>query len=208
MATIQTLLTLKEAEGTRLASPLPANPIASFAAADINTLLAGTNPQPEGIRLHFQKTTDNATVGLIAVSLGLILVDNPSGGTSVSNMEMTSSTKKYVQRGSQGSGEHTASEYRALFPSLNDKFSGNNTCVFFSRFDLKNILNQAGVTGIAFFPASIQRSFTPDAPEQFDTLIAAGINDAGQPQGSLKIRSELPCPPHCGDDYPPKDRPA
>lgn len=206
MATIVKQLTLRESLGSRVSIPTAAPVIATYTAGEISTLLAGTSPVPEGIRFHFEKDAGNATVGLIAVSLAVQSVPSAFGGSELHNLELTSATKKYVRRGA-GTADLTASQYAAQFPEQQVKgVSRNgitNACVFFSRNDLQAILNQNGIAGIAFFPANIVRSFITNQPETFDSLIAAGTNDAGTPQG-LAILSELPCPPHCGDDYPPQ----
>ena len=202
MATIQKKITLKEAVGTKFSGTLPATPIATFPIEEINVLLAGTTPVPEGIRFHFEKAAGNTTVGLIGVSLGVHPVDSPAGGMSVVNFEITSATKKYVWHGTQHK-QLTDEEYRSQFPSQANKTSSrdgiSNACVFFSRLDLKEIGSQAGITHMAFFLTTIERTFT--SVEVFDTLVAVGLDSAGVKLG-LQIRSEDPCPPHCGDDYP------
>lgn len=206
--TILKQLTLRESLGTKITGPLPATRFAAFNAGEISTLLAGTSPVPEGIRFHFEKNAGNNTVGLIAVSLGVVAVPSAAGGTELHNRELTSATKKYLRRNGDRtvSEDLEASEYQARFSTRQNKAAATNgitnACVFFSRTDLQEILNQSGVTGIAFFPSSVVRTFTA-LPETYDTLLAVGITDAGAPSG-IQIRSELPCPPHCGDDYPPE----
>lgn len=205
--TILKQLTLRESIGTKMTGPFPATRLATFTASEISTLLAGTSPVPEGIRFHFEKNAANSTVGLIAVSLGVVAVPSAAGGTELHNRELTSGTKKYLRRNGDRtvSEDLEASEYQARFSTQQNKASATNgitnACVFFSRTDMQEILNQDGVTGIAFFPSSIVRAFTA-LPETYDTLLAVGISGAGTPSG-IQIRSELPCPPHCGDDYPP-----
>jgi hypothetical protein len=205
MATIRKQLTLKEATGTKVPGILPAIPIATFDMNEINTLLAGTTPVPEGIRFHFEKAPDNSTAGLIAVSLGVKLMPSPAGGTTVMNVEITSGTKRYLWRGTE-SRDLTQEQYRTQFPTQADKATSrdgiSNACVFFSRLDLKEVLAQDGATHIAFFPQRLTRTFTT-IEETFDTLVAVGLNRAGTAL-DIKIMSELPCPPHCGDDYPPQ----
>jgi hypothetical protein len=190
-------LTLKQMLGIKTTTVLPAAPIAVYSEAEIETLLAGTNPEPEGIRFHFDRPSGQTTVGLIAVSIAL----RPIGNTEVSTFELTSDTKEYVQRGSTNKNLNAA-QFRENFPTIGEKgqSGNNNVCVFFSRFDLRELLDQAGITRIAFFPANIERNFTGKT-ESFDTLLAVGQTAAGVTQG-LQIRSELPCPPHCGNDYP------
>jgi len=205
MATIQKQLTLKESLGTKVPAFVQATPVARYTASEINTLLAGTSPVPEGIRLHFEKAPGNSTVGLIAVSLGVVSVPSLSGGTELHNLELTSATKKYLRRGGN-TADLTAQEYRAQFPGQQIKATSRdgitNACVFFSRTDLREILNQEGITGVVFFSTTIERTFTSLA-ETFDSLVAVGFSGSGTTQG-IQIRSELPCPPHCGDDYPPE----
>lgn len=205
--TILKQLTLRESLGTKTTGPIPATRLATYTASEISTLLAGTSPAPEGIRFHFEKTAGNSTAGLIAVSLGVVAVPSASGGTELHNLELTSATKKYLRRNGNRtvSEDLEAPEYQSRFASQQEKAVATNgitnACVFFSRTDLQEILGQDGVTGIAFFPATIVRTFTA-LPETYDTLLATGITDAGTTAG-IQIRSELPCPPHCGDDYPP-----
>lgn len=205
MATIQKQLTLKESLGTKVPGILATAPVATYTATEISTLLAGTSPVPEGIRFHFEKASGDITVGLIAVSLGVVSVPSASGGTEIHNLELTSATKKYLRRGSS-TADLTAQEYLTQFPGQQVKAVSRdgitNACVFFSRTDLREILNQEGIGRIAFFPATIERTFTA-LPETYATLVAVGLNSAGTAQG-VQIRSELPCPPHCGDDYPPE----
>ena len=209
MATIRKQLTLKEATGTKVPNFLPVTPIAVFTINEINTLLAGTMPVPEGIRFHFEKAADNAAVGLIAVSLGVKLTDSPAGGTTVMNVEITSGTKKYLWRGTE-SRDLTVEQYRTQFPMQADKAASRdgitNVCVFFSRLDLKEILAQEGATQLALFPQTLSRTFITSPQfieETFDTLVAVGLNSAGTAL-DMQIMSEVPCPPHCGDDYPPQ----
>jgi hypothetical protein len=191
-------LTLRQMLGTQTTETLPAAPLAVYSEAEIETLLAGDDPQPEGIRFHFDRPAGSVTVGLIAVSLVLV----PVGNTAVSTFEFTSDTKKYVQRGATNASL-SKEQFKEAFQALDTKGQAGNTsvCVFFSRLDLRQLLDQPGITRIAFFPSSIQRNFT-GAILNFDTLLAIGQTSAGVTQG-LQIRSELPCPPHCGDDYPP-----
>ncbi len=206
MVTIRRQLTLKEALGTKVPNFVPATPIATFTTDELNVLLGGTTPVPEGIRFHFEKAADNTTVGLIAVSLGVRLVDSPAGGTTVANIEMTSATKKYLWHGTQ-QRQLTVEEYHTQFPGQATKGAVgrdgiSNACVFFSGNDLREIRAQTGVVEIAFFRNTISRKFDPALVEEnFDTLVAIGRNSAGATVG-LQIQSELPCPPHCGDDYP------
>lgn len=191
-------LTLRQMLGTQTTESLPATPIAVYSEAEIETLLSGNDPQPEGIRFHFDRPAGRVTVGLIAVSLVLV----PVGNTAVSTFEFTSDTKKYVQRGATNALLSRA-QFQETFPALATKGQAGNAsvCVFFSRLDLRQLLDQPGITRIAFFPSSIQRNFTGDL-QSFETLLAVGQTSAGVTQG-LQIRSELPCPPHCGEDYPP-----
>lgn len=207
MATILHQLTLKEVLGTKIPAVPQSAPIAKYTGAEINTLLAGTSPVPEGVRFHFEKAAGNFTVGLIAVSLGVRPIDNPAGGTEIHNFEITSATKNYLRRDNTGAGtDLTATQYRDQFPTQGVKASSRdgitNACVFFSRTDLREVLTQEGVTGIALFLSSIERTFTTSVVETYDTLVVAGLNSTGAIQGSVIIRSESPCPPHCGDDYP------
>lgn len=186
--------------GTRPQTDLPATPpIAVYNEAELETLLAGNAPEPEGIRFHFDRPSGTETVGLIAVSL-IVVSPEP---TTVSTHELSNSTKKYVQRGAR-SAEMTKTEFTQSFPAIAAKGldSNNSVCVFFSRTDLREILDQEGVTRVAFFPASIERNFT-GRTESFDTLLAIGQTADGVTQG-IQIKSELPCPPHCGEDYPPE----
>lgn len=190
-------LTLRQMLGTKTTEALPVSPIAVYTEAEIETLLSGTDPQPEGIRFHFDRPSEQDTVGLIAVSLALVSVSP----TEVRNFEFTNDTKRYVQRGATNASL-SAGEFKANFRTLASKGqAGNNSvCVFFSRLDLRELLDQEGITRIAFFPARIERNFTGNA-ERFDSLMAVGQTANGVVQGK-QIRSEMPCPPHCGDDYP------
>jgi hypothetical protein len=190
-------LVLKELTGTKTNVTLTDSPIAVYTEAELETLLAGPDPVPEGIRFHFDRPVGAVTVGLIAVSLTVVAL----GNTQLRNFEFTSGTKKYVRRGAK-TESLSPEQFRQELPALAFKGGGDNVsvCVFFSRLDLRELLDQPEITKIAFFPATIQRSFTAVA-ETFDTLVAVGQTSRGVTQG-LQIRSELPCPPHCGDDYP------
>lgn len=190
-------LTLRQMLGTKTTDVLSDSPIAVYNEAEIETLLSGTDPQPEGIRFHFDRPSGQETVGLIAVSLALVSVSP----TEVRNFELTTDTKRYVQRGAT-SASLSSTEFHANFRALASKgAAGNNSvCVFFSRLDLRELLDQDGITRIAFFSARIERNFTGKA-ESFDSLMAVGQTASGVIQG-MQIRSEMPCPPHCGDDYP------
>ncbi|MCB0529163.1 MAG: hypothetical protein KDC61_05075 [Saprospiraceae bacterium] len=205
MATILKQLTLADAQGTKVLNFVPTAFIARFTADEINTLLLheSSNSEPQGIRFHFEKNTVNATVGLIAVSLGVISIPDGSGGTVLHNRELTSGIKKYLRRGA-ATADLTATEYQTQFPDQREKLNSpngiTNSCVFFSRTDLQEILGQSGVTGIAFFSTTIERTFTATR-EIYDSLVAVGTDSGGATLG-MQIRSELPCPPHCGDDYP------
>lgn len=192
-------LALKELTGTKLSTDLPkSQPIAVYSEAELETLLAGTNPEPQGIRFHLDRPSGGTTtVGLIAVSLIVV----PFGKTMLRNSEFASGNKKYVQRGTTNA-ELTTEQFQTQFASLALKgTSGNNSvCVFFSRTDLREILDQQGITRIAFFPTTIQRNFTGRS-EDFDSLLAIGQTSVGI-TGGIQIQSEMPCPPHCADDYP------
>ncbi len=195
-------LVLRQMQGTRTAVDLPASPIAVYSEAEIETLLApeaNLAVDPEGIRFHFDRPSGTNTVGLVAVSLGLI--PNPNIAAAVGTSEISSETKKYVQRG-QTKREISKEVFLSDFQSLANKgVAGNNSvCVFYGRNDLRELLDQPGITRIAFFPAQIQRNFT-GLTESYDTLLAVGQTATGVTQG-LQIISELPCPPHCSDDYP------
>lgn len=192
-------LILKQMIGTESPGFIPTTPIAVYNENELETLLSGDNPEPEGIRFHFDRASGGETVGLVAVCLILV----PIGSTMVRNFELSDATKKYQQRGAT-SAALTAEQFRALpqFTSIASKGgSGNqNVCVFFSKLDLRRLLDQPEITRIAFFPASIQRNFT-GTDQTFESLVAIGQTSNGTTQG-LQLLSELPCPPHCGDDYP------
>ncbi len=194
-------LVLKQLVGTPVPDFAPTTPIAVYTQTEIETLISGDNPSPEGVRFHFDRPVGTETVGLVAVCLITVPVEN----TMLRNHELTTGTKKYVHRTNTRSTANflEAENFRTMFASVAFKGGGggnNSVCVFFSRTDLQNILDQPGVSRIAFFPATIQRSFTSVA-QNFDTLVAVGQTSAGALTG-IQLRSELPCPPHCGDDYP------
>ncbi|MBC7773913.1 MAG: hypothetical protein H7246_00635 [Phycisphaerae bacterium] len=194
-------LVLKQLIGTPVPEFVPTTPIAVYTETEIETLITGDNPMPEGVRFHFDRPSGTETVGLVAVCLTAAPIDN----TMLRNFEFTSGTKKYVHRTKTSSTANflDAEGFRSMFASVAFKGGGggnNSVCVFFSRTDLRMILDQTGVSRIAFFPSTIQRSFTT-TPQNFDTLVAIGQTSAGALMG-VQIRSELPCPPHCGDDYP------
>lgn len=195
--TILSTLTTQSHIGVQVSGFSPSIPIARYTAAEINQLLEGTSPVPEGIRFHYEKN-NGVTRGLVAVSLGIMNI-----GSDQKNRELILdfTAQKALRRGAE-TGDMNLQEYQRLFPQGSQQKNAGSTCVFFSRLDLEAILAQTGftVTGIDFFPTTYDFRIS-NLVEIYDTLVAVGVNDQGTTQG-IQIRSEMPCPPNCGDDYP------
>ena len=194
MASILKQLTIREFLGKKNPTDftLSNTPVTIYTSNEINNLLGGASPEPEGVRFHFKTNTGNPTTALIAIGLGVVAV-----GAEFRNRELGSS---YLRRESN----LDPVVLTALPQDMKDKTSGQNACVFFSRADLLEILGQAGISGIAFYTTTVVRALFDGATstsDNYTTLVAVGVDGNNAPQG-IRIRSEMPCPPNCGDDYP------
>ncbi len=197
MMAITSMITMKEMRGATLSTPV-SNPLllAVYTEAEIESMISGTNPSPEGIRLHVIKDLNLSFKHLIAVGLGI----DSSIGANTRNLELFTGDRKYLVRGSDLEGRDiTRTAFLTEFAGMQDKSEGNtNTCVFFSKLDLRGILAETDVNRIGFFQTT-----TTINSGIFNTLAAVGVKDDGS-LATVQIRSELPCPPSCGNDYPPE----
>lgn len=173
--------------GNEVGTPVgvPAGQIFDFNAAIIRELLARDGAL--GVRFHFDGVRPNPLNDLYACACGPV---NDIHNASVLGRDYFSGLGREVD-----------------FPDLPDTVKANfgsgekvGACVFVSRKMLEeDILSNPNVNAIRLFVAEFGQDDSRGVPTF--TLAVSGLVN-GNMSGPL-LQSEEPCPPVCGDDYPP-----
>jgi len=193
--------------GTPMAAP--SNASYDYSLTEINTLLNRPHPQGRplaGIRLHFRAATSPATSPdeLVAIGVTKGSANNPPREIVAGGQDYILSDNKGTQSEAQfftSTFEDALDAKRSLLTATSSFDPNRHACIYFSKDDINAIIDEAGndIAKIRFhlcdFSASADGSFT------FKSLIVSGRDASGGQLGTA-LRSDLPCPPHCGTDYP------
>ena len=194
--------------GTEEGSPtiVPQGPSYNFTRQQINSLrspLPGLLDVPVGIRLHFSATQADPMHPEKLIAIG-VTGGNPTKEifTSTGNDYILSDNFQAQTRGSVAPTLNSAST--AKLTQGSDFNPNRDACVYFSNTDIQIIIDAGGgdLTHFRFHLCDFITGIGPNGnPMTFRSLVVSGRNAVGVQLGEA-IRSDLPCPPHCGTDYP------
>ncbi|MEM1320042.1 MAG: hypothetical protein AAGG75_07265 [Bacteroidota bacterium] len=206
------MIILHNYQGTEPATPISVPNDSSFIAFytlnELDTLM--TRPHPTGrdfagIRFHFNTSDNGAEQPEELAAIGVTI------GNDLSPPEEILSPQGNDYMRSDGNGAHSVIDFQPKLAAMQTakltmiNFNPNrDACVYFSRHALNHMLEESEepLSGIALHLCDFTTAFDANGDMiMLKSLILCGVDQDGN-HASVGYRSDLPCPPHCGTNYP------